>query len=270
MGMKMDIKIVQEALRAAGFDPGPVDGVWGKRSVAAMKAFQRSRGLAVTGKASHEAFPAEPAAKEASGYAVEKHVLTLNGKPVAQRPSPNRGRAIKPSLLVLHYTGASSTSSAINTLTDRGAKVSAHLVIAPDGAVTQLLPLDVAGWHAGASKWKGKPDCNSFSIGIEMVNAGLLGISAVGNHIERLGGKVVRGENVLLAPHKNEKNGPSRAWAIYPVAQFEAAVAVSRAICEAYGIKDVVGHDDISPARKIDPGPAWPMGRFESLVIGRA
>lgn len=199
-------------------------------------------------------------------YSIKNNLLYKDGVQVPFKKSPNVGGVIKPTVLVMHYTGAMSTSSAVNTLTNPKYKVSAHLVISPEGEVTQLVPFNVAAWHAGVSTWKRKSNLNSWSIGIEMVNPGLLGRNGKGGYFARLENKIVPPENVMLATHKN--GGGEQPWHIYPTTQFEAAAGVAEAICETYKIKDIVGHDDIAPGRKTDPGPAWPMNRFVTRVLG--
>jgi N-acetylmuramoyl-L-alanine amidase len=206
-------------------------------------------------------------ARSAMSYAIKNHILHLDGKPVAQRPTPNRGGRMTPQFLVMHFTGSSSTSSAVGWLTDARAKASAHLVISPEGAVTQLAPFNVVTWHAGRSAYQGREGFNSFSIGIELVNAGMLAKRADGVFIERISPKVVPADQVILARHKN--GGPEAPWAIYPQAQIDEAVAIGQALNNAYRFIEVVGHDEIAPGRKSDPGPAFPMGRVESLIMGR-
>jgi len=203
-------------------------------------------------------------------YEVRNHLLFNGGAKVAQMPSPNHGGAQHPSLLVMHFTGSPSTEGAIRTLTDAHAKsrVSAHLVLSPEGEVTQLLPFNVIGWHAGQSSWHGRSACNNFSIGIEMVNSGLLGRQANGGYYDRLTRKPVAPEKAMIAKHKN--GGGMEPWAIYPDPQVAAAAAIAKAIVKAYGITEIVGHDDVAPGRKIDPGPAWPMKDFVTLVFGAA
>ena len=79
--------------------------------------------------------------------------------------------------------------------------------------------------------------------------------------------KPVAAKDVVLAAHKS--GGPVRPWAAYPVAQIEAAIGVAQAIVSAYGLKDIIGHEDIAPGRKTDPGPAFPMASFKARVMGR-
>lgn len=204
-------------------------------------------------------------------FTIEKHILHRDGKPVAQRASPNHGGVIKPTCLVMHYTASSSESGAISWLCNPQAKASAHLVIGEAGSVTQLYPLNVRGWHAGPSSWGGKRDVNSFSIGIEMVNAGLLVKRGDGQYAEALSKKVVPAKGVILAAHKNDKTHAVCGWDDYPDAQFRTTAEIARVIVETYGIvdKNLVGHEDVCPGRKTDPGPAFNWNAFRSLVYGR-
>jgi N-acetylmuramoyl-L-alanine amidase len=206
-------------------------------------------------------------ARSAMTYSIKHHILHLDAVPVAQRPTPNRGGRMTPQFLVMHFTGSSSTSSAVGWLTDARAKASAHLVISPEGAVTQLAPFNVITWHAGRSAYQGREGFNSFSIGIELVNAGMLAKRADGVFIERISPKVVPADQVILARHKN--GGPEAPWAIYPQAQIEASIEIGQALNATYRFIEVVGHDEIAPGRKSDPGAAFPMGRVESLIMGR-
>lgn len=200
-------------------------------------------------------------------YAVKNNLLLVDGKPVAQKASPNRGGALKPSLLVMHYTAGQSAAGAISWLCSPDAKASAHLVIDQAGVITQLVPFNVVAWHAGQSAWKAKKFCNAFSIGIEMVNPGPLTKTADGSFKDWTG-KVVKADQVMMSRHKN--GGPVLPWMLYPEAQLRAAAGAAQAICDAYAIKEIVGHEDIAPGRKQDPGPAFPMAGFVSRIFGRA
>jgi N-acetylmuramoyl-L-alanine amidase len=200
-------------------------------------------------------------------FTVVSHRLHLDGRPVAYRETPNIGRALRPELLVMHYTGSSSYSSAVNWLCDKRAAASAHLVISEKGEITQLAPFNRVTWHAGASAYKGRSGCNGFALGIELVNAGLLQRNGAGGFEERLGRKPVPASEVIIARHK--RGGSEEPWAAYAPAQMEVAIEVATALATAYSLADIVGHDDVAPGRKIDPGPAFPMTTFRSRALGR-
>jgi N-acetylmuramoyl-L-alanine amidase len=153
-------------------------------------------------------------------------------------PSPNHGERRgggRPDLLLLHYTGMPTAEAALKRLCDPAAEVSSHYVVMEDGAVVQLVPEDRRAHHAGVSFWAGETDINSCSIGIEIVNPG------------HEGG---------LPP--------------YPDAQIASVIALSRAIVDHWGIpaERVLGHSDVAPDRKEDPGERFPWERLARAGIG--
>ncbi len=198
---------------------------------------------------------------------IANHFLCQDdGTPVPYAPSPNIGGKLQPEYLVIHYTANRTPSGAIGTLTNPLSNVSAHLVIAPDGTITQLVPFDTVAWHAGISQWEGRTGLNQYSIGIEIVNAGKL-VHKKGVWISQLGGEFAD-EEVIEAIHKDETR-PS-GWQVYTEAQIEAVLQAGQALFQEYKLFDVVGHDDIAPYRKKDPGPAFPMHSLRARLLGRA
>lgn len=188
-----------------------------------------------------------------------------NGEPLPFRRSPNQSGAITPEYLIMHYTAGASAASAIDWLTNPAASASAHLVIARDGAITQLVPFNRKAWHAGRSRWAGRRGVNGFSIGIELDNFGVL--TRVGDGWQTAWGKPVDPAEVVEAQHKDGDR--LRGWHAYSEPQLEAALAVGSLLARRYGLKDVLGHEDVAPLRKTDPGPAFPMQSFRSAVMGR-
>ncbi len=141
-------------------------------------------------------------------------------------PSPNfDDRTADISILVLHYTGMQDAESAIRQLANPEAKVSAHYVVAEDGQIVRMVDEEKRAWHAGRSYWRGTTDLNSCSIGIEIVN-------------------------------------PGHEWGYvpFPDAQIASVIKLSNDIVLRYKITrgNVVGHSDIAPARKQDPGELFP------------
>lgn len=180
--------------------------------------------------------------------------------------TPNTGGRLDPRFLIIHYTAGRSAESSIDWFANRNSKASAHLVIGRDGSITQLAPLNIITWHAGKSSWAGDSGLNRFSIGIELDNAGKL--ERHGERWRAWFGGLYDDEQVIEATHKNGTR--PYGWHIYTQAQLEACVEVSRLLVEKYNLIEVLGHDDISPFRKWDPGPAFPMESFRSKVMGRA
>lgn len=146
--------------------------------------------------------------------------------------------------LVMHYT-AEDFHSSLKTLTDE--HVSAHYLLPAHPPLVQgkpvafqLVPEALRAWHAGASTWRGRTNLNDTSIGIEIVNRGF-------NH-------------TLLFTH----------WQPYTPQQIALLIPLSRDIIQRYGIQptDVVGHSDIAPQRKQDPGPLFPWRQLAQAGIG--
>lgn len=188
-----------------------------------------------------------------------------DGSAYDYRESPNRGGVLKSTYLVMHYTAGRSASSSINWLTNADAKASAHLVIGRDGSITQLVPFNRIAWHAGTSRWEGLTGMNSHSIGIELDNAGIL--TRQGGKWKAWFGGEYDDEDVVEAAHKHESQ--MRGWHGYTEDQIGSALEVGRLLVRHYKLKDVIGHDDIAPGRKQDPGPAFPMESFRATVMGR-
>lgn len=197
---------------------------------------------------------------------VDHRLVTDDGDPVEFQESPNMGGEVTPRYLVMHYTAASDASASVSWLTDERARASAHLVVGRDGDITQLVPFDRVAWHAGVSRWEGIEGLNTHSIGIELSNAGRL--EQKGQEWCAWFGAVFPAEDVMHAVHRHEDE--ACGWHLYPATQIQAALDAATAIVRAYDLDDVVGHDDIAPGRKTDPGPAFPMGSFRARIMGRA
>jgi N-acetylmuramoyl-L-alanine amidase len=151
-------------------------------------------------------------------------------------PSPNfDARPAEIAFLVLHYTGMKSAAAAVERLTDPASKVSSHYVVDEDGAVYQLVEEANRAWHAGVSFWRGVSGLNDGSVGIEIVN-------------------------------------PGHEWGYraFPDAQMDAVALLCRSIMERHGIpaRNVVGHSDIAPDRKQDPGELFPWAWLAGQDVG--
>jgi N-acetylmuramoyl-L-alanine amidase len=188
-----------------------------------------------------------------------------DGTPCAFAQSPNQGGKLTPEFLVMHFTAGSSAASSIKWLTNPDAKASAHLVIGRDGSITQLVPFDKVAWHAGKSTWDGREGLNSYSIGIEIDNAGKL--TRQGSKWVTWFGKSIPDDEVIEATHRNET--ASAGWHAYTEPQLQAVMEVGLLLMREYKLKDVIGHDDIAPGRKNDPGPAFPMNAIRARLCGR-
>jgi len=187
------------------------------------------------------------------------------GEAAAWHPSPNHGGKLVHEYLVMHYTAGRSLDESVRWLARKEAKASAHVVIGRDGRIVQQVPFDMVAWHAGTSSWEGRVGLNRCSIGIELDNAGRL--VRHGQRWRAWFGDLYDPEDVLEATHKNE-SAPS-GWHLYTPVQLEAALELAALLVDRYELRAVLGHEDISPGRKSDPGPAFPMESFRSRVTGR-
>lgn len=138
-------------------------------------------------------------------------------------------------ILLLHYTGMRSAEEALQRLCDSEAKVSAHYFVDEDGKVISLVPEDKRAWHAGVSYWAGATDINNRSIGVEIVNP-----------------------------------GHEFGYRSFPVKQMEAVTALCREIVERHGIPEdrVLGHSDVAPERKEDPGELFDWAGLAAKGVG--
>ncbi|MBC7745611.1 MAG: N-acetylmuramoyl-L-alanine amidase [Flavobacterium sp.] len=185
---------------------------------------------------------------------------------VNYRPTPNKGGRYIPQYLIIHYTAATTEQSAISWLISPIAQASAHLIIGREGTITQLAPFNLITWHAGKSIWAGLNGMNKYSIGIELVNAGRL--SKIGEKcICPVDKKSVSDDDVMIAIHKNETQ--ESLWQEYTEAQLEVTQEIAALLVKTYKLVDILGHEDISPIRKSDPGPAFPMKSFRGRAMGR-
>lgn len=196
---------------------------------------------------------------------IERHRLV--GSDVSWQPTPNIGGVLKPRWLIMHYTAGRSLESSVASLTTRkpSGNASAHLVLGRDGRIVQLAPFNVVTWHAGVSAWAGVTGLNSASIGLEMDNAGAL--DEVGGRHFTWFRQEIPPEQVQVAVHKH--GGPLRGWHAYTGAQIERALELAELLVAHYGLEDVLGHEDIAPGRKSDPGPAFPLEALRARVAGR-
>ena len=144
---------------------------------------------------------------------------------VRQQTNKHSGPVDGPQLIVLHYTAGANALSSVEHLTHPQVQASAHLVIGREGTVWQLLPFHLAAWHAGLSHYQGRRGVNRFSIGIELEGTDFVA---------------------------------------FEEAQYQALVKLLGAIDARYGLSYIVGHSDIAPGRKTDPGPHFDWVRLHS------
>jgi N-acetylmuramoyl-L-alanine amidase len=192
---------------------------------------------------------------------VNHRLVKDDGTAYPFRSTPNQGGVIKPRWLVMHYTAGGSASESIGWLANPDAKASAHIVIGKDGSITQMVDFNRRAWHAGDSKWKDVDGLNGHSIGIELDGYGFLGKSSPW----KFRSTTIPDSDVMVATHKF--GSPSGGWPKYPQKQLDAALELAKLLVQTYKLEDVIGHDDISPGRKQDPGPAFNMATFRAAAL---
>jgi N-acetylmuramoyl-L-alanine amidase len=187
----------------------------------------------------------------------------LEGEGVIIIGSPNRNGMFIPDTIVIHYTAGPTAESAIDTFLNQENKASAHLVIERDGTITQLVPFNLIAWHAGESSYGNRIGMNQYSIGIEIVNAGRLTKS--GDSYLSWFGKEYKEEEVFEGIHRNEST--PTYWHRYTEQQIARTKEICELLVKEYNIKYILGHEEISPKRKIDPGPAFPLDKLREKIL---
>ncbi len=160
-----------------------------------------------------------------------------------------------PDTIILHYTAGRDAESSAKYMAKDDVQASAHVVIGRDGEIFQLVPFDTISWHAGNSKYGNRKGLNRFSIGIEIDNAGELDK----NNKSWFGRKYQESEVFT------EKSG--KKWHKYTNKQIQVTKNICKLLIEKYNIKMILGHSDIAPGRKKDPGAAFPLNEFKELCI---
>lgn len=190
----------------------------------------------------------------------------LQGEDIEIKRSPDFGGLIVPTYIIMHYSASGRASGTINWLTRRDSiYVSGHIVIARDGKITQLVPFTLKAFHAGRSTWDGLTNLNAYSVGIELVNWGKLQLATSSSDIVSYTEEVIPERNRIFQRHQSGKGNPCW-WETYTPSQIDSAIDVCAVLTKHYDIREVVGHDDISPGRKIDPGPALDMDNLRIAI----
>lgn len=182
------------------------------------------------------------------------------------------GGTLRPTLIILHDTaGRLEKGSSVNWFKDKTCTVSAHVVVERDGTITQMVPFNRRAWHAGKSAWQGKQLCNSFAIGIEIVNPGLLDVNGrAWFHKDSAGRPRENGFDKASIEHAKTREHGEGWWMPYTPEQIEAVKQLCRALIAVYPeVNDIATHWQVSPGRKIDTNPLFPLTEVEDYAFGR-
>ncbi len=183
------------------------------------------------------------------------------------------GGNITPNSIIIHYTAGPSGAATVRLFQKTNRTVSAHLVLHEDGTVTQMVNFNRRAYHAGKSAYGDRVGYNAFSIGIEISNPGYLVRNPKGEGFvtwwekKKKSPKPVSEELIYTGTHRNAAKTPMQQWYKYPQAQIDAAYEICEAIAAAYEIKEILGHEEIAPGRKADPGPAFPLDDLRKTIF---
>lgn len=196
----------------------------------------------------------------------------------------NSFNVIDPDYLIVHYTATDNATSPISWFknnTTNTDKIAAHIVLDIDGTITQMVAFNKRANHAGYSTWDGVDGMNQHAIGIELVNPGFVEQLPDGSFRREVGRNAANkpiyktypasiAPKLVQAQHKNKflAGAPAAFWFAYPQAQLTALYALSKLLIQHYQLVQALGHDDVSPVRKPDPGPAFNWTHFKQHVLG--
>lgn len=157
-------------------------------------------------------------------------------KTMLWRPSPNYNERKTPlDMIIIHYTDMASAQDALERMCDAASEVSAHYLIGKDGQIYQMVKDEMRAWHAGVSSWEGESDINSRSIGIELDNG-----------------------------------GETQDYPPFPGVQIETLIDLCHSLIAKHNILPtrIIGHSDVAPGRKKDPGPQFPWDLLNKNGLG--
>jgi N-acetyl-anhydromuramyl-L-alanine amidase AmpD len=168
---------------------------------------------------------------------------------------------VKPEYIILHYTANCNEKSVLQWFKNYLYPVSAHYVIAPNGDITMTVDPKNRAWHAGESYWKGCEEMNAYSIGIEIINPGSTDQQTAPCKEDQ---KVWSQKDCYLV------SGSKNCWYPFTKEQIKSVITLCKQLMKEYKIpaENVLGHSDIAPGRKIDPGPLFPWSFLAQQGIG--
>lgn len=179
-----------------------------------------------------------------------------------------RGDIITPSIVVLHDTAGRLTPFNSRDYLAGTTKASVHFVVEVDGTVSQLVETNRLAGHAGQSSYHGRANCNGFSVGVEIVNPGKLTRTNGGSAVSWFGQEFGYG-SAQLADVETPEHGKG-AWMPYPAAQIEGLISLLEALFDGIKtLKDITTHWYISPGRKVDTNPLFPLESIRARILGR-
>ncbi len=199
------------------------------------------------------------------------HGICLQAFKVYKKPSPfsdNREclkkksrNCFKPEFIIIHYTANCSYKESWKAFFNFLLPVSTHYIIGIDGTVIQMVPESKRAWHAGKSSWQGQDRLNNSSIGIELINPGF---STPGKEPCTKNKNLWNQKTGIFVP------GSLNLWYEFSPAQIKSLIELCQVIIKKYDIvpQNILGHSDIAPGRKFDPGPLFPWKKLAEHGVG--
>lgn len=203
---------------------------------------------------------------------IKNHRLSGENVSYVAAHSYNKTAEMTPDAIIIHYTAGPSGPATVRQFAAASSTTSAHFVVSEDGSITQMVDLNRKAYHAGTSSYGGRTSYNNFSIGIEISNPG---------YLQKIDGKyytwweakkekktATSVSKVFTGAHRNSVTKMTY-WYKYPDVQVAAVRDLCEAICKAYQIKEILGHEEIAVGRKCDPGPAFPLDQMRTELLAK-
>lgn len=201
-------------------------------------------------------------------YIFALHTLIQAELSIQHQPSQNfdqrqnkQRKIVAPNYIIIHYTANCDKKSTLKWLKNIMHPVSAHYIIEPNGSIIQTVDPENRAWHAGESSWKDNNEMNTYSIGIELVNPGFTTIKT---------DPCPNNDEPWNIDHSIQLHGSDLYWYPFTKAQIQNLIELCQELMQRYHIKsqNVLGHSDIAPYRKTDPGPLFPWKLLANNGIG--
>ncbi len=202
-------------------------------------------------------------------FEIKQHRLHENRSLVSFKKSPNQSGNFAPEGIILHDTaGRLDEHSSVNWFMNPDARASAHFTIERDGSLTQQVALNRRAWHAGKSRYKGRNGVNAFAFGIEIVNLGKCSQLSDGRIKPWFNAHYRDGVDGLDFEKISTPQHGSGWWLTYTEAQITTLIHLCQALVKKYDLAFITTHWDISPGRKVDTNPLFPLEEVREAVFG--
>jgi len=203
---------------------------------------------------------------------IANHKLFGEKTDFVEANSYNRTAEMVPDSIIIHYTAGPSGEATVKLFQSKSSKFSAHIVAHENGRLTQMVDFNRKAIHAGESYYDGRKGFNNFSIGIEISNPGYLFKNPKGSGFITWWDKKkdkptpVPDDKVFFGKHRNSIT-TMEYWHTYTQEQIDAVFELCKELVATYPIKMILGHEEIAPGRKTDPGPAFPLDLLRKEVF---